>query len=196
MAENSLSTLVADRIEKSIAVKRDLLAHAAAIATVADLLVEAYRDGKKAIFFGNGGSAADSQHLAAEFLGRFYKDRRPLPAAALTVNTSTLTAIGNDYGYDKVFSRPLAGIGVAGDVAVGISTSGNSENVLAAFEVAKKMGIMTVALTGASGGKMQEAADYCIAIPSSDTPRIQECHILVGHILCEIVEEALTGNEA
>src|SRR5262249_16953986 len=146
------------------------------------------------IFFGNGGSAADAQHLAAEFLGRYLRERDPLPAVALNTNTSAITAIGNDYGYEHTFSRQLKALAVRGDVAVGISTSGHSKNVIEAMSVARAMGVTTIAMTGATGGKMKDLADILIAVPSKDTPRIQECHILAGHALCDAVEGALTAK--
>jgi D-sedoheptulose 7-phosphate isomerase len=158
---------------------------------VADLMVECLQKGNKVIFCGNGGSAADSQHLAAELMGRFLFDRAPLAALSLTVDTSALTAIGNDYGYNNIFSRQLRGIGRAGDVLVGMSTSGNSTNVLEAMQTAKEMGIKTVGLTGALGGKIALAADVCIRVPSSETNHIQEMHIVVGHWLCGVVEQRM-----
>jgi D-sedoheptulose 7-phosphate isomerase len=167
-----------------------------AMNAAADALLAAYRSGHKALFFGNGGSAADAQHLAAEFLGRYLLERRPLPALALHANTSAVTAIANDYGYEHVFARQLQALAVAGDVAVGISTSGNSRSILEAFTVARKMGVFTIGLTGASGGRMRELADVLIAAPSSETPRIQECHILVGHALCDAVEQAISATAA
>ena len=156
--------------------------------------IEALRNGNKIIFCGNGGSAADSQHLSAELMGRYKFDRHPLPAMSLTTDTSALTAIGNDYGYENVFSRPLKGIGKRGDVLVGISTSGNSRNVLEAFIVAKNMGIRTVAFTGQGGGKMKDAADICLNVPATATNSIQEMHIACGHIICGIVEAAMFPN--
>jgi D-sedoheptulose 7-phosphate isomerase len=161
------------------------------IAAVAELIVKAMRQGRKLLLFGNGGSAADAQHLAAEFVGRFAIERAALPAFALSVNTSCLTAIGNDYGFDQVFARQIEAFGKAGDVAVGISTSGNSPNVLLGLAKAKEIGLTTVALTGDSGGNMKNDADYCICAPSSETPRIQECHILIGHAIAELVEKAI-----
>ena len=140
-------------------------------------------------FCGNGGSAADAQHLAAEFSGRFYTDRDALPAEALHCNTSYLTAVANDYGYDLVYSRIIKGTGNKGDVLVGLSTSGNSKNILNAFEVAKQKEMLTIGLTGETGGKMKAVSDYLINVPSGDTPRIQESHILIGHIICQLVEE-------
>ena len=181
-------------IEASIAVKQLLLNDAEVLATtarVSELLVEALTQGKKPILFGNGGSAADAQHIAAELVGRFAFDRPALPALALSVNSSCLTAIGNDYGFDVVFARQIEALGRPGDVAIGISTSGNSPNVLSAVAVARKMGLHTVALTGASGGALKAAVDHCICVPSSETPRIQECHILIGHIISELVEETI-----
>ncbi|WP_305660847.1 D-sedoheptulose 7-phosphate isomerase [Daejeonella sp.] len=151
----------------------------------------AFKNGNKVLFCGNGGSAADAQHLAAEFSGRFYKDRRSLPAEALHCNTSYLTAVANDYGYEYVYSRIVDGIGAKGDVLVGISTSGNSKNIIKAFEVAKGKGMNIISLTGNNGGGMKEHSDILLDIPSTDTPRIQECHILIGHIICELVEEEL-----
>lgn len=164
------------------------------LAAAAEILVSAYASGHKALFFGNGGSAADAQHLAAEFLGRFLRERQPLPALALNANTSAVTAIGNDYGYDQVFSRQLEALARPGDVAVGISTSGNSANVIEALRRARELGVHTIALTGASGGEMAEIVDVLIAIPSDQTPRIQECHILAGHALCDAVESAIAAT--
>lgn len=147
--------------------------------------------GRKVIFCGNGGSAADAQHLAAELMGRFLIDRNPLPALSLTVDTSALTAIGNDYGYENVFARQLRGIGVAGDVLVGISTSGNSKNVIKAFEAARDIGIVTIGLTGAGGGAMAALSDILIAVPHESTNHIQEAHIVIGHLVCAMVEGRL-----
>ncbi len=167
-----------------------------ALAAAADALIAAYRSGHKALFFGNGGSAADAQHLAAEFLGRYLRERSPLPALALHANSSALTAIGNDYGYDQVFARQLEALAVRGDVAVGISTSGNSRNVIEAMACARRLGLVTVALTGSSGGRLRSLADILIAVPSEETPRIQECHILAGHALCDAVEQALGAGDS
>jgi D-sedoheptulose 7-phosphate isomerase len=154
-----------------------------------ELIADTFAKGNRIYFCGNGGSAADAQHLAAEFSGRFYQERKALPAEALHCNTSYITAVGNDYGYDFVYSRIIDGIGNSGDVLVGISTSGNSKNIVLAMEIAKTKGIHTIALTGESGGKLKETADILINVPSNDTPRIQECHILIGHIICQLVEE-------
>jgi D-sedoheptulose 7-phosphate isomerase len=186
-----LSDLVRNRVERSIEVKQRLLADATlqrSIAEVALQIVKSLRAGGKVFFFGNGGSAADAQHLAAEFVGRYLKERRALPALALNVNTSLLTAIGNDYGFDLVFARQLEALGREGDVAVGITTSGNSPNVVRALEAAKSKSMFSVALTGVSGGLVRNIADCTICFPADETPRIQECHILAGHIICEIVE--------
>jgi D-sedoheptulose 7-phosphate isomerase len=161
------------------------------IVAAADLMIEGLRRGGKIMFCGNGGSAAESQHFAAELMGRYLRDRRPLPALALTVDTSALTAIGNDYSFDDVFARQLTGIGRAGDVIVGISTSGKSKNVLKAFQVAQTLGIGRVALTGAEGGPMRDCCDVAIQVPASSTNRVQELHLAVGHLLCGFVEDAL-----
>lgn len=161
------------------------------VVAVATRMIEALRSGGTVLFCGNGGSAADSQHLAAELMGRFARDRAPMSALALTVDTSALTAIGNDYGYDEVFARQLRGIGRPGDVLIGLSTSGNSANVVAALEAARERGIVTIGLTGAGGGKMRTLCDICLCVPSNSTARIQEMHIAVGHMICQIVEDAL-----
>ena len=168
----------------------DLLA---AIAKGIDLMTECFRNGGRVYFCGNGGSAADAQHLAAEFSGRFYFDRPVLPADALHCNTSYLTAVANDYGYENVFARLISGLGRKGDILVGLSTSGNSANIVKAFEVCREKGVTTIAMTGANGGRMKDLADLLINIPSTDTPRIQEAHITVGHILCEQVEADIFG---
>jgi D-sedoheptulose 7-phosphate isomerase len=190
----ALHTLVRDRIRQSIEVKQALLADPVfhdLVAQVAMQIVRSLRAGGKVLFFGNGGSAADAQHLAAEFTGRYLLERRALPALALHGNSSAVTAIGNDYGFDLVFARQLEALGKEGDVAIGISTSGKSKNVVRALEVAKSKSIYTVALTGASGGAMGIVSDCTISIPSKETPRIQECHILTGHLICEIAEQTL-----
>ena len=184
-------------IQSSIEVHSRLLeACLPALNAAAEALIAAYRGGRKAIFFGNGGSAADAQHLAAEFLGRYLLERQPLPALALHANTSAVTAIANDYGYETVFARQLQALAAPGDVAVAISTSGNSRSVLEAVTVARSMGVATIGLTGAKGGRMRDMVDVLIAAPSNDTPRIQECHILVGHALCDAVEQALAAAPA
>jgi len=184
---------VSRTIQASIAVKEALLRDTELISTVSKvsaLLIDAFHRKNKVILFGNGGSAADAQHIAAEFVGRFAFNRAALPALALNVNTSCVTAIGNDYGFDQVFSRQIEALGRAGDVAVGISTSGNSANVIQAVSVARQMGLHTVGFNGA-GGKLKAAVDHCICVPSNETPRIQECHILIGHIISELVERAI-----
>ena len=189
-----LQAVISQRIEASIAVKQRLLRHTEICAEVAERIIRAFRRGNKVLLFGNGGSAADAQHIAAEFVGRFYLDRPALPAQALTVNTSSLTAIGNDYAYDQIFSRQIEAFGQAGDVAIGISTSGNSRNVIEALRAAKRKDMVAVGLTGESGGQLKAEVDYCICVPSRDTPRIQEAHILVGHVLSELVEQAIFGG--
>lgn len=186
-------------IEASIDVKKRLISDAGLISTVArisEILIEVFRQGNKMLLFGNGGSAADAQHIAAEFVGRFAFDRPPLPALALSVNSSCVTAIGNDYGFDLVFSRQIEALGRAGDVAIGISTSGNSSNVLRAMSIARETGLHTIGLTGCTGGKLRTAVDHCICVPTNETPRIQECHILVGHLISELVEEAIFHEQS
>lgn len=185
------------QIADSAATKQAILENQELINTimnVAKACVEVYRHGKKTILAGNGGSAADAQHIAAELVGRYGFDRPSIPSLALTTDTSNLTAIGNDYGYDKVFSRQLEGMSQEGDLFIGISTSGNSQNIINAFESAKDRGVTTVALVGRDGGKMASIADYAIVVPSNATPRIQESHILIGHILCDIIEKELFGG--
>jgi D-sedoheptulose 7-phosphate isomerase len=172
-----------------------LKANVRPVVAAARLIEHALRAGGKVMFCGNGGSAADAQHLAAELMGRFLADRAPMASVALTVDSSALTAIGNDYGFDQVFARQVRGLGRAGDVLVGISTSGNSANILAAFEVARELGIRSVALTGGGGGKMALLADLLINAPSLSTPRIQELHIAIGHTICELVEDALLERD-
>jgi D-sedoheptulose 7-phosphate isomerase len=183
-------------IKSSIAVKEKLLQSEALhkkIIDAVEVITTAFRNGNKVLFCGNGGSAADAQHLAAEFSGRFYKDRKALPSEALHCNTSYLTAVANDYSYDVIYSRIVDGIGVSGDVLVGLSTSGNSGNVIKAFEAAKEKNMITIGFTGETGGKMKELSDYLFNMPSQDTPRIQESHIMIGHIICELVEGKLFG---
>ncbi len=182
-------------IAESISVKQKILNDVSLHAQMweaAEFCIETYRNNNgKVLFCGNGGSAADAQHLAAELSGRFYYDRDPLYAEALHVNTSFLTAVANDYSYDEIYARMIKGSGKKGDVLFGISTSGNSINVVKALEQAKTLGMKTVALTGESGGDMASLVDLCIKVPSDDTPRIQEAHILIGHIICEIIESEL-----
>jgi D-sedoheptulose 7-phosphate isomerase len=193
---NDFERRVSVLIEASIATKQSMLSNRELISTMArvsEILVHALRQGNKALFFGNGGSAADAQHIAAEFVGRFAFDRPALPALALSVNSSCVTAIANDYGYDLIFTRQLEALARPGDVAIGISTSGNSPNVIEAMSTARKMGLHTVALTGAGGGLLDKV-DHCICVPSKETPRVQECHILVGHIISELVEAEIFGK--
>ena len=179
-------------IKESMEVKESLLkAEAVNIEKAAKVMIGSLKSGGKLLIFGNGGSAADSQHMAAELVGRFKKERRPLGAIALTTNTSTLTAIANDYGYESVFSRQIEALGKSGDIAFGISTSGNSKNVIEALKKAKNMGLSTIGLTGRGGGKMKSECGILIAVPSGDTPRVQESHLVVCHIICELVEEGL-----
>ncbi|MCA6361896.1 MAG: D-sedoheptulose 7-phosphate isomerase [Bacteroidetes bacterium] len=189
-----LLNLLQSRITASVQLKQSLLTNEAILQTVtrvAELAAEAYRNGNKVMWCGNGGSAADAQHLAAELSGRFYYDRAPLNSDALHVNTSYMTAVANDYSYDQVYSRLVQAMCRKGDILIGLSTSGNSGNVVKAFEKAREMGVTTVGFTGETGGKMKPLSDYLINIPSTDTPRIQECHMLLGHTLCEIVEQQL-----
>ncbi|MGH9475543.1 MAG: D-sedoheptulose-7-phosphate isomerase [Terriglobales bacterium] len=185
-------SLFAASFERTHAVQQATLAACGeALERAAAALITCYRSGGKALFCGNGGSAADAQHLAAEFVGRYLVERRPLPALALHANTSSLTAIGNDYGYENSFARPVEAFARPGDVVVGLSTSGNSANVVAALRKALELGCTAIAMTGEGGGKMAAAADILVAVASRETPRIQECHILIGHCLCQAVEEAL-----
>lgn len=184
-------------IAASIATKQLILDNPELLATirrVADVMVEALQQGRRILWCGNGGSAADAQHLAAELSGRFYYDRPPLNSEALHCNTSYLTAVANDYGYDLIYSRMINGSCRQGDVLVGLSTSGNSKNIVNAFRKARELGVTTIALTGETGGEMKALADHLINVPSQDTPRIQECHIMLGHIICEIVEARMLPN--
>ncbi len=179
-------------ISESVAVKNQVLGDGNLLKTIADITtmtVRALRNGNHIYFCGNGGSAADAQHLAAEFSGRFYIDRDALPAEALHCNTSYLTAVANDYSYELVYSRLIKGIGRKGDVLIGLSTSGNSGNIIKAFETAREKELITVGFTGQGGGKLAAWSDYLVAVPSKNTPRIQEAHIMIGHIICELVEE-------
>ena len=185
---------VVNEFQASVAVKQRILEDAGFLQQITDmghLLIDRYEAGNKLLVAGNGGSAADAQHIAAEFVSRFNYDRPGLPALALTTDTSILTAIGNDYGYDQLFRRQIEANGQTGDVFLGISTSGNSPNILMALEAARLKGITTIGLTGASGGKMRDLCDHCLCVPSDDTPRIQEAHIVIGHTLCAMVELAL-----
>jgi D-sedoheptulose 7-phosphate isomerase len=186
--------MIDDIIKKSIEVKRSILLDNSlhkVIYNSIDVIVNAFQNGNKVMFCGNGGSAADAQHLAAELSGRFYKDRKALPSDALHCNTSYLTAVANDYSYDVIYSRLVDGTMNSGDVLIGLSTSGNSKNIINAFKTAREKGIITIGLTGESGGKMEILSDYLINVPSTDTPRIQEAHIMIGHIICELIESKL-----
>ncbi|MDR0429446.1 MAG: SIS domain-containing protein [Tannerellaceae bacterium] len=165
------------------------------ISDVVDAIIACFNNNGKVFFCGNGGSAADAQHLAAEFSGKFYFDRDVLPSEALHCNTSYMTAVGNDYSFDIVYARLISGFGKKGDILVGLSTSGNSSNILKAFEICKEKGIITIGFTGETGGKVKTVSDYLINIPSTDTPRIQEAHIAIGHIVCELVEAAIFGKK-
>ncbi len=197
MDESERRRIIHGSFAQSIAVKQAALeALAPRIEAAAQLLITAYREGRQALFMGNGGSAADAQHLAAELVGRYRQERRALPALALHANTSVLTAVGNDYGYQASFLRPLEAHARPGDVVIGLSTSGNSANVAAALAWARRLPTPTLALTGAGGGAMRSHADILLDVPSRDTPRIQECHILIGHILCELVERDLFAAES
>jgi D-sedoheptulose 7-phosphate isomerase len=193
MTTEPAEQLAERRIRESIETQQALLDAPvpSAVARAAELIVDALRDGGTVLAFGNGGSAADATHFAAELVGRYLLDRDGLPAVSLSDNPSAITAISNDYGYERVFARQVEALGRAGDVALGISTSGRSGNVLAALEAARANGLTTVVLTGGDGRPAREAADVCIAVPSAETPRIQEGHTLVLHILCELVERAL-----
>jgi D-sedoheptulose 7-phosphate isomerase len=168
----------------------------ATLEAVAHAIVAAYRAGNKLLLCGNGGSAADAQHIAAELVGRFQVNRAPLPAEALTVNTSTVTAVGNDLSFDDIFSRQIQALGQPGDVVIGISTSGNAVNVKRALDTAKSLGLTTVAFTGSGGGMLRDVADFCLEVPSEDTARVQEGHITAGHVMCELIEQTLFGEEA
>lgn len=181
-------------IQASIDTKKQFLENDDLVKTIDEVvtvIVTAFKNGNRVYFCGNGGSAADAQHLAAEFSGRFYTDRKALPAEALHCNTSYLTAVANDYSFDVIYSRMIEGIGERGDVLVGLSTSGNSANIVKAFDTAREKGMTTIGLTGISGGLMKALSHYLINIPSTDTPRIQESHILAGHIICQLVEEKM-----
>jgi len=191
---NNFMNDIKKSISESIQVKQNILENPellSKISQVSQEIINAFKNDKKVLFCGNGGSAADAQHIAAELSGRFYFDREPLFAEALHVNTSYLTAVANDYSYDEVFSRLVKAKGRAGDILIGISTSGNSKNVIKAIEVANEIGMISVGMTGKTGGKMKDICKYLINVPSTDTPRIQEGHIMIGHIICEIVEKVL-----
>jgi D-sedoheptulose 7-phosphate isomerase len=198
LSDKETAELAADRIRASLVAKERLLdpEPLTAIAAASALIGRTLREGGKLLIFGNGGSAADAQHIAGEFVGRFLVDRRALPAVALSVNTSVLTAVANDYAFEDVFARQVEGLGDPGDVAWGISTSGTSANVVAGLRVAGERGLHTLALTGPTGGSMGQLVDVCVRIPADDTPRIQEGHLLVAHILCEIVEREIVAADS
>ncbi|MGN7785945.1 D-sedoheptulose-7-phosphate isomerase [Niabella sp. 22666] len=187
-----MSNQIKELIQSSITTKQLVLENEALISTVnhvTDIIVAAFKKGNSVYFCGNGGSAADAQHLAAEFSGRFYKDRKALPAEALHCNTSYLTAVANDYSFDLIYARLIQGLGKPGDILIGLSTSGNSKNIVQAFETARDKQMITIGFTGVSGGSMKAFSDHLVNIPATDTPRIQECHMLLGHIICQLVEE-------
>ncbi len=196
---SQVTKFITQELSESSAVKRKLLENEEMVGMLTQICeecVRVYQNGRKILLAGNGGSAADAQHIAAEFVGRFYFDRPSLPSLALTTDSSMLTAIGNDYGYDQVFARQIQGQGVRGDLFIGMSTSGNSTNILAAVNRCREMGIVTVGLTGEKGEVLAKACDYCIKVPSSSTPRIQETHTTIGHIICGFVEQVLFGSES
>ena len=189
--------IIRDIIASTISVKQEILQNEellAAIEKAVSIITLAFENGNKVLFCGNGGSAADAQHLAAEFSGRFYKNRRALPSEALHCNSSYLTAVANDYSFDVIYSRLVDGIGEAGDILVGLSTSGNSANIVKAFEVASGKDMVNIGFTGLTGGTLKAYSDVLINVPSSDTPRIQESHIMIGHIICQLVEENLFAS--
>jgi len=182
--------------ETSADVKNEFIrTHAERVVEVGQLLIRAFRDGKKVMLFGNGGSSTDASHIAAEFVGRYRRDRDPLPALALGTDMAALTCIANDYDFTDIFSRQVLAHGQKGDVVIAISTSGNSLNVIRGVEVAHDRGLVTVGWTGVTGGKLMDLVDYCFCVPSSVTARIQECHITLGHVLCELIEERLFGDQ-
>ena len=188
---NSIRNAVADSLELK---KTFFLSNEKLIVEVASEICSALDNGHKVLLYGNGGSAADAQHIAAEWIGKFHRDRRPLPAVALTTDTSILTAVGNDYGFDQIFTRQIRALGQKGDIAVAISTSGNSSNVLNATDTAREAGMVTVGLTGRDGGSLGRKVHYHLNVPHQSSARIQEVHIMVGHVLCELVEDNLKGQ--
>ena len=193
----SLESRLAEELMESIQVKKRVVEQEMpTLVRIVEAISEALRNGKKVLTFGNGGSAADSQHIAAELMGRFRRERRALPAIALTTDTSILTAIGNDYGFEEVFARQVEALGQPGDVALAISTSGNSPNVLTAVQKAREIGMRTIGFTGQQGGRLKDAVDLCFRAPSPSTPRIQEVHITVAHAICEVIEADLSQNNA
>lgn len=194
---NSMKNFIKEQVRLSYETKQNIYENSEfldIVTTVAQKCVNVYKNSKKILIAGNGGSAADAQHFAAELVGRYGFDRPSLPSLALTTDTSNITAIGNDYGYEFIFSRQIESMANSGDLFIGISTSGNSQNVINAFEAASNKGVTTVALTGRDGGKMSDLADYAIVIPSNSTPRIQESHLLIEHIICDIIEQEMFGS--
>ncbi|MBU0778360.1 D-sedoheptulose 7-phosphate isomerase [Patescibacteria group bacterium] len=193
---NHKKTLISDYIERSIRTKKELQkTRVEVIARIAEVIVDAYRQGNKVLWFGNGGSAADAEHLACELVSRFYLDRKALASIALTTNTSELTAIANDYDFNQIFARQVEALVNLDDVVIGISTSGNSPNVIEGIKKAKQLGAITVAFTGATGGKLKGNVDFLLDVPSEVTPHIQESHIMIGHIICYLVEKELFGDK-
>jgi D-sedoheptulose 7-phosphate isomerase len=186
-------SIVIKHIEESAELKKELKEQVKTLIEIADRIIQAFRSGNKVFLFGNGGSAADAQHIAGELAGKFYQDREPLPALALTTNTSSLTAIANDYGFETVFSRQLLGLVKKGDIVIGMSTSGASSNVIRGIEAARQRGAITIAFTG-TRGTLKDIADYVLSISSNDAPRIQEVHITAGHIICYLIEQTLFGS--
>lgn len=194
----SIKEIAISQIKESISVKEDILGNndiLNKIVFATEMIIDAYRNGSKTLIAGNGGSAADAQHIAGEFVSKFYFDRPAIASISLSTDTSILTAIGNDYGFDRLFSRQLEALAKAGDIFIGITTSGNSENILKALITSRELGLKTIVLTGLSGGKASEICDVCIKVPSKETPRIQESHILIGHIICCIVEQSLHAKD-
>lgn len=190
-----MKELISQALAQSAEIKSELAKEVNLIIKMAEAFITTYQQGGKVILFGNGGSAADAQHIATELVGRFKKERSALPAIALTTNTSILTALANDYSFDDIFARQVEALVREGDLCLGISTSGNSPNVLAGISEAKKLRARTIGFTGQSGGKLAGITDLCLKVPSNDTPRIQEAHITVGHIICDLVERELFGSE-
>lgn len=193
---DNTSNLISEYIEKSIQTKKDLLKnHIPEIAQVAEVITNACRNGNTIFWFGNGGSAADAQHLACELVSRFFLERKALASIALTTNTSELTAIANDYDFDTIFSRQIEALVKPGDIVIGITTSGNSPNIITGIQKAKQIGAVTVAFTGTTGGKLRGKADYLLTVPSDITPHVQESHIMIGHVLCYLVEKELFSEK-
>ncbi len=192
-----MRSYIKEQLNESIKIKQMIYNDKSIISLIQDIaeeIIRVFKNGNKTLIAGNGGSAADAQHMAGEFVSKFYFDRHGLPAIALSTDTSIITAIGNDYGFERLFARQVQAIGVKGDIFIGISTSGNSSNIIKALEESKQLGLTTVGLTGQNGGKMPNLCDYCIKVPSTETPRIQEAHILIEHILCALVEKAIFGG--